>query len=170
MSAEAPTFDSFRSLRRVPVVLAGREFQASLLPAAVTDAIAAALPAPRPPLAKDPNAGSLAPKIADRDDPVYRAKTIAHACRLDAAELAWAVGYRTENGLTPPRVEDLLAEPADPGAVCRDYCTAAASELRSVLSQAEIRAALEAVASLASPDRLRSVAEGNSERAPATGP
>lgn len=56
------------------------------------------LPPPTPPMIKDPNAGSLAPKVPDQNDPKYRRERAAWFSSRLAVEAAIALGAASDDG------------------------------------------------------------------------
>lgn len=82
------------------VEVGNRPVQVRALTAAQHTAVLAAIPKPQPPLGKDPNKGSAAPKIPNENDPAYlseleawytkfRAAVVAVSCRMDVDGGDW---------------------------------------------------------------------------------
>lgn len=60
-------------------------------------AIRAAIPPPSPPMVPDPNRGSLAPKIENRDDPAYIRAADCWQGKFERARVAIAAGYELDS-------------------------------------------------------------------------
>lgn len=110
------------SLERGTVTVRGREVEVRALSAADTDAIRQALPPPAPPMIKDPQRGSAAPRVPDHDDPGYRLALRSYGQLYQAAEAALAMGLEVEG-----------KRPGDEG-----YLPAAAHAVMAALSEFEL--------------------------------
>lgn len=74
------------------VTFRGIPYDALMVPAAVSLAIRLCLPDPVPPEKPDPKRGSLAPTIADHDDPEHQERLINRRSQRRAAEVAVSLG------------------------------------------------------------------------------
>lgn len=117
-------------------------------------AVERAHPAPDPPLRKDPDAGSLAPKIPDTADPAFRREHYAWYRGLLVRRLAVAMDYR-------PRGMDAWDRDADDQGR-RAWLDAAAAELVAGLGTATLDALHKAYAGFDEDHTMAEAGEGNS--------